>query len=59
MFAVIAPRDLEAAGEAKKVLDGVEMAMQPGPISRLTFGDADDEAAGSLDLTGAPALRPW
>src|SRR4029077_16364500 len=57
MLAVIAPGDLEAAGEAHEVLDGVEMAVQTGAVAGFAFGDADDEPARTLDRSaGAAAL---
>jgi hypothetical protein len=42
VFAVIAPGNLEAARETKKVLDGVEMAVKAWPIAWLTLSDTDD-----------------
>jgi hypothetical protein len=39
---MIAPSNLEAARETKKVLNGVEMAMKAWPIAWLTLSDTDD-----------------
>src|SRR5262249_61174530 len=44
VLAPIAPSDLETAGEAEKVFDRIEMAVQAGSVAGLAFGDADDQA---------------
>src|SRR5262245_66634661 len=49
VLAPIAPADLETAGEAEKVFDRIEMAVQAGSVAGLAFGDADDQATPALD----------
>jgi hypothetical protein len=42
VLAPIAPGDLETAGEAEKVLNRIEMAVQAGSVAGLALGNADD-----------------
>src|SRR5262249_1778472 len=55
VLAAIAPRDLEAAGQAEKALDRVEMAVQAGTIAGLALSNADDQAARALDRRAGAA----
>src|SRR5262249_38540253 len=48
VLAPIAPGDLKTAGEAEKVLDRIEMAVQTGSVAGLALGNADDQATRAL-----------
>jgi hypothetical protein len=50
VLAPIAPRDLEAAGEAEKVLDGIEMAVKPGSVAGLALEPSVDQLDQQLGL---------
>src|SRR5262249_12726143 len=57
VLAPIAPGDLKTAGEAEKVLDCIEMAVQTGSVAGLALGNAHDQPTRALHRpSGAATL---
>src|SRR6516164_4876306 len=57
VLAPITPCDLKTAGEAEKVLDRIEMAVQTGSVAGLALGNAHDQPTRALHRrSGAATL---